>query len=83
MFGYNKIVFLRGLNETSKFKFYFLFRDGLYVWDFHEDQFTVREFYHQEKGAIHQAYVDIKHLKLVDNNLKNDNNYPHETINRI
>jgi len=79
MFGYNKIIFLRGLNETRIFKFYFLFKDGLYVWDFNEAEFTVRDFYHQERGVIDQAYVDIKYLKLVDANLKNDGTYPNQS----
>tara|TARA_R110000765_G_scaffold360273_2_gene450547 strand:+ start:350 stop:802 length:453 start_codon:yes stop_codon:yes gene_type:complete len=82
MFGYNKILFLRQLNEGRVFKFYFLFKDGLYLWDFHENEFTVRDFYHQEKGVIDQAYVNRKYLKLVDSDLKNDGHFPHETINQ-
>ena len=73
-FGYNKLKYLlEKEGETRGFKFYFLFTDGLYEWDYKEGEYTIQEFYHRERGMRDYVYVDIKYLKLVTNEIKSTN----------
>jgi len=72
MFGYNKILYLEGLEGDSRdWYFYFFFYDGLYMWRYNEDEFEVRPYEHQERGWIDQVYVDIRHLICITKNIKN------------
>lgn len=65
-FGYNKIKYLLGKEgETRDFKFYFLFTDGLYCWDYKEGEYEIRDFDHRERGVKDYAYVPIEHLKCI------------------
>ena len=65
-FGYNKLHYLLNKEgENRKFKFYFLFTDGLYEWDYNEEEYEKRLFDHRERGVKDYVYVDIKYLKLV------------------
>lgn len=73
-FGYNKLKYLlEKEGETRGFKFYFLFTDGLYEWDYKEGEYTIQEFYHRERGMRDYVYIDIKYLKLVTNEIKSTN----------
>tara|TARA_R110001592_G_scaffold90466_1_gene265957 strand:- start:1722 stop:2141 length:420 start_codon:yes stop_codon:yes gene_type:complete len=65
-FGYNKIKYLLGKEgENRDFKFYFLFTDGLYCWDYKEGEYEIRDFDHRERGVKDYAYVPIEHLKCI------------------
>ena len=65
-FGYNKLNYLLNKEgENRKFKFYFLFRDGLYEWDYNAREYDIRDFEHRERGVKDYVYIDIKYLKLV------------------
>ena len=65
-FGYNKLEYLLNKEgEDRQFKFYFLFTDGLYEWDYKEGEYELRDFEHREKGCKEYVYVPIENLKLV------------------
>lgn len=65
-FGYNKLNYLLNKEgENRSFKFYFLFTDGLYEWDYNAEQYDIRDFEHRERGVKDYVYIDIKYLKLV------------------
>ncbi len=65
-FGYNKLKYLLNKEgESRKFKFYFLFTDGLYEWDYKEGEYELRNFEHRERGNRDYVYVPIENLKLV------------------
>ena len=73
-FGYNKIKYLKSLNNDNRtWKFYFLFSNGLYVWSYNEDQYEVKDYYHKEKGIIHQVYIDIKYLECLSRKINSKN----------
>ena len=76
MFGYNKIKYLKELNDDRVWKFYFLFTDGLYVWTFNKDQYEVRDFNHRERGVIDQAYVDKKYLEKLTSLITSNSKLP-------
>ena len=68
MFGENKMKYLRDKNmdgETRTFRFFFLFTDGLYYWDFDPEldqlgsQYTIRDTYHREK-CKYEPYCYVK-----------------------
>ena len=71
MCGLNKIKQAEKSQEKGKdvkYKFYFLFTDGLYCWDFNKDQYTTRLGGRKDRGADERkiyAYVNIEHLKLI------------------
>jgi len=71
MCGLNKIRQAEASQEKGKdvqYKFYFLFTDGLYVWDFNKDEYTTRLGGRQDRGADERkkyAYVNIEYLKFV------------------
>lgn len=75
-FGYNKILFLKELNDKRVWKFYFLFTDGLYVWTYNENQYEVRDFDHRERGVIPQVYVDIKYLEKLTSLITSNSQLP-------
>jgi len=65
-FGYNKLEYLIEKKEPRKWKFFFLFTNGLYVWNYKENEYSVRDFYHREKGKyVKQVYVNIKYLEKI------------------
>lgn len=65
-FGYNKLEYLLNKEgEDRQFKFYFLFTDGLYEWDYKEGEYELRDFDHRERGQKKYVYVPIENLKLV------------------
>lgn len=79
-FGYNKLEYLIKKKEPRLWKFYFLFTDGLYVWSYRENEFSVRDFYHKEKGIINQVYVNIKYLEKLTSTI-NSHSFLPEDIN--
>ncbi len=67
-FGNNKLIHIDNLKKDKEriYKFYFLFTDGLYSWDYNEDsKYEIKDFYHREKGRN----VDMVHIKVQDLNL--------------
>lgn len=74
MFGYNKIKYLKSLeNDIRKWFFYFLFIDGLYVWEYNENEYFINDYMHKERGIIDQAYIDIKYLKCITKDINSIN----------
>ena len=68
MFGENKMKYLKDKNmkgENRIFRFYFLFTDGLFYWDFNpamdqlDTEYTIRDHYHQEKHK-YEPYCYVK-----------------------
>lgn len=68
MFGENKMNYLKDKDmkgEKRQFRFYFLFTDGLFYWDFKPDQeqlnkeFVIRDHYHKEKNK-YEPYCFVK-----------------------
>ncbi len=77
-FGYNKLEYLFKEKDTRAWKFYFLFTDGLYVWNYREDEYRVADFYHRERGMIKQVYVNIKHLEKITANINSNTFLPED-----
>ena len=69
MIGYNKIKKARKkIKKGFNVEFYFLFQDGLYKWNFVDNQFTKRLGGRNSWGEFENklyAYIDIKNLELV------------------
>lgn len=68
MVGLNKI--LKAEKDTSKklYRFYFLFTDGLYYWDYNKEQYTIRKGGRWDRGRPEikeYAYVDVNDLILL------------------
>ena len=68
MFGENKMKYLKDKNmkgENRTFRFYFLFTDGLFSWEFDptknqlDTEYTIRDHYHQEKRK-YEPYCFVK-----------------------
>lgn len=72
-FGYNKIEYLKEINDKRVWKFYFLFTDGLYVWTYNENQYEIRDYEHKERGWIKQVYIPVKYLECLSRKIKNHN----------
>tara|TARA_R110001632_G_scaffold6176_4_gene25062 strand:- start:2064 stop:2561 length:498 start_codon:yes stop_codon:yes gene_type:complete len=64
-FGYNKLEYLIQSKDERDWKFYFLFTDGLYVWDYNKDEYRVEDHYNQDRGIVDQVYVNINNLKKI------------------
>ena len=65
MFGLNKI---QDMKPDKKYRFYFLFTDGLYRWEYNKDQFTTRYGSRCDRGYFESkkhVYIDINNLKLL------------------
>ena len=77
-FGYNKLEYLMNKNDPRKWKFYFLFTDGLYVWSYRENEYRVADFYHKEKGMIKQVYVNIKYLEKITEDINSNTFLPED-----
>lgn len=85
MFGYNKIKYLKSLeNDNRVWKFYFLFTDGLYVWSYNEDQYEIEEFNHRERGVIDNVYIPVKYLECISRKINSKMSFQEqiEYINR-
>ncbi len=77
--GLNKINYLKNKpdTETRDFKFYFLFYDGLYVWDYSEDEYEVKPFYHKEKGRnVDYAFIQVELLKPLSKDITTSTSLP-------
>ena len=72
MVGFNKIQFIEE-NKTDKlYKFLFLFKDGIYCWDYNKDEYKVSRGGRKDRGKYefkNYAYINIKYLKLLSNNI--------------
>ena len=70
--GENKIKKARRKNNF-KTEFYFLFTDGLYRWDYNEDEILcIMDAVRTDRGRYEvkpHAYISIKNLKLINNNI--------------
>ena len=54
----------------AEYKFYFLFTDGLYVWNYGDSKYQVRPFFHKDKQKyIDYAYIPVSALTLVCPNM--------------
>ena len=71
MCGLNKLKQAEASQELGKdikYKFFFLFTDGLYCWDFHKYEYTIRLGGRSDRGCCERkeyAYVKIEYLKLI------------------
>tara|TARA_R110001632_G_scaffold222759_1_gene354187 strand:- start:308 stop:784 length:477 start_codon:yes stop_codon:yes gene_type:complete len=69
MFGSGKLLYYLNNQNNKEFKVYFLFNDGLYVWDYtdiSQNEFTIRPYYHTEK-EVYELYCFVKkeYLQLI------------------
>ena len=71
MVGQNKIEQAEAsykLKKDKQYKFFFLFTDGLYVWDFNPEQYTTRLGGRNNRGVDERkqySYIDIKYLTFI------------------
>lgn len=62
-------------NKGKEYKFFFLFTDGLYVWDFNPEQYTTKLGGRNDRGANEikeYSYIDINHLKLITTDINSN-----------
>jgi|DEB0MinimDraft_10_1074344.scaffolds.fasta_scaffold07724_3 hypothetical protein len=72
MCGYNKLKIAEE-NPDKKYKFLFLFKDGLYEWDFKKDEYIVKKGGRKDRGKFEYkdyAYIEINKLKLLSDDIK-------------
>ena len=56
--------------KGAEYVFYFLFTDGLYKWNYNQEQYKVKRFFHRDKQKWEDyGYIPVKHLELVEPNL--------------
>ena len=78
MCGQNKIDQAEAsykLKKNKEYKFFFLFTDGLYCWDFDPNQYTTREGGRNDRGSNEikkYSYIDIKYLKLITDKINSN-----------
>ena len=71
MCGYNKIKQAEQSYKSNKgkeYKFFFLFTDGLYCWDFNPEEYTTRLGGRNDRGVNERkeySYINIKYLNLI------------------
>ena len=56
------------LKKNKKYKFFFLFTDGLYCWDFNPDQYTTRLGGRIDRGSNEikkYSYIPIQYLNFI------------------
>ena len=56
------------LNKDKQYKFFFLFTDGLYCWDFNPDQYTTRLGGRIDRGSNEikkYSYIPIQYLNFI------------------
>ena len=73
MFGSGKLLYYLNNQDNKELKVYFLFNDGLYVWDYTDiscNEFTIRPYYHVEK-EIYELYCFVKkeYLQLITSDI--------------
>ena len=71
MCGYNKLKIAEEDTE-NKYKFLFLFTDGLYEWEYNKDEYTVKKGGRKDRGKFEYkdyAYIGIDKLKLLSDNI--------------
>ena len=80
MIGLNKLARARNnIKQVSlsslcgvEYKFYFLFKDGLYVWNYNDDEFTTRFGGRCDRGENefkNYGYVPIEFLELISSTI--------------
>ena len=65
MLGLNKV---QDMKPDKKYRYYFLFTDGLYRWEYNKDDFVTRNGGRCDRGKYEikkYIYIDIKKLKLL------------------
>ena len=67
MVGYNKVKIAEESNNF-KYRFYFVFTDGTYFWDFKEGEYKVNRGGIQENKQY--AFIPIDKLKLLTTEIK-------------
>ena len=75
MVGYNKIKIAEEDNTDKKYKFLFLFKDGLYCWDFEKDKYTIKTGGRRDRGLYEYkqyAYIPIEELYLISKEILNN-----------
>ena len=71
MCGYNKLKIAED-NPENKYKFLFLFTDGLYEWEYNKDEYTIKKGGRKDRGKFEYkdyAYIGIDKLKLLSDNV--------------
>ena len=71
MCGYNKLKIAEE-NPDNKYKFLFLFTDGLYEWEYNKDEYTIKKGGRKDRGKLEYkdyAYIGIDKLKLLSDNI--------------
>jgi len=72
MCGYNKLKIAEEDTE-NKYKFLFLFTDGLYEWEYNKDEYTIKKGGRKDRGKFEYkdyAYIGIDKLKLLSDDIK-------------
>jgi hypothetical protein len=73
MVGYNKIKKLREDGDDGiNYEFYFLFRNGLYLWKYKEGEYEIRQGGRTDRGRDEikeYAFVKTEYLSLVDTSI--------------
>lgn len=73
MIGYNKILRASYDMTDTKYRFYFIFTDGLYFWDFKEDNYSIRRGGRNDRGKDEfkdYAYIKKEDLILITTEIK-------------
>eukprot|EP01043_Picozoa_sp_COSAG02_P072837 COSAG02_NODE_13905_length_1332_cov_1.576642_2_plen_142_part_00 len=72
MCGYNKLKIAED-NPDNKYKFLFLFTDGLYEWEYNKEEYTIKKGGRKDRGKFEYkdyAYIGIDKLKLLSDDIK-------------
>ena len=72
MCGYNKLKIAEEDTE-NKYKFLFLFTDGLYEWEYNKEEYTIKKGGRKDRGKFEYkdyAYIGIDKLKLLSDDIK-------------
>ena len=73
MIGQNKIVRAQNDDSGILYRFYFIFTDGLYYWDFNDEQYTTRKGGRTDRGRAEikdYCFISVKFLKLITTDIK-------------
>jgi hypothetical protein len=74
IFGLNKI---QNMKPDKKYRFYFLFTTGLFLWEYNKDQFTCRYGTRCDRGYFESkkhVYIKIENLKLLTTRITSETN---------